>query len=427
MAWSALPDGFLDFVNQPFLDYTGLSTDSLYGSGWKSAVHSEDIQRLETWWQNLRQSQESGTTEVRLRRFDGSHRWFLMFANPLPDESGNIVRWYGTNLDIEDRKRGEEGHRVRELSWRQIVDTIPGHVATTGATGEVEFLNRQMLEFSGKTSEELKDWSRLGIVHSDDLPLVIEGWATSIETGQILDIEARLRRADGVYRWFQVRGVPVRNTEGKISAWYVLLTDIEDLKRAEQKLRQSEQDLRTITDTIRQPIVVLAPDGTTLYANRVALDNSGLTKDEVKSSGFLVRVCHPDDVDRVLEERSAGLSKGMPFDSEMRVLFKKGQYRWQLLQYNPLKDESGQIIRWYVTATDIDHQKRTEEQLRTENLVLREEIDNSSMFEEIVGSCKPMRHVLKQVEKVAPSDSTVLILGDTGTGKELIARALHRI
>jgi len=163
-----------------------------------------------------------------------------------------------------------------------------------------------------------------------------------------------------------------------------------------------------------------------LYANRVALDNSGLTMGEVKNEGFLARACHPDDVDRVLDERNVGLSKGIPFDSETRMLFKNGQYRWQLVQYNPLKAESGQIIRWYVTSTDIDDRKRTEEQLKNENLVLREEIDRSSMFEEIVGSSKPIRQLLKQVEKVAPSDSTVLILGETGTGKELIAHALHR-
>jgi len=115
-----------------------------------------------------------------------------------------------------------------------------------------------------------------------------------------------------------------------------------------------------------------------------------------------------------------------PFELEGRLLLKNGQYRWQLFQYNPLKDEYGEIIRWYVTATDIDDRKRAEERLHNENLVLREEIDRSSMFEEIVGSSKPMSQFLKKVEKVAPSDSTVLILGETGTGKELIARALHR-
>jgi formate hydrogenlyase transcriptional activator len=187
-----------------------------------------------------------------------------------------------------------------------------------------------------------------------------------------------------------------------------------------------EADLRTITDAIRQSIVVLAPDGTTLYANRVALDHTGVTPGEVNNEGFLVRAFHPEDIDRVRDERRVGLLEGVPFELEMRSLFKNGQYRWQLIQYNPLKDERGQIIRWYATATDIDDRKRTEERLRNENLVLREEIDRSSLFEEIVGSCKPMRQVLKQVEKVASSDSTVLISGETGTGKELIARALHR-
>jgi formate hydrogenlyase transcriptional activator len=299
LAWSAPPDGSLDFFNQRFRDYTGLSSDQLYGSEWKSAVHRDDIQQLETWWQGLRQSQ-AGTTEVRLRRFDGEYRWFQITASPVYDEHANLVRWCGIN------------------------------------------------------------------------------------------------------------------------------TDINDIKCSEQKLRQVEADLRTITDAIRQSIVVLAPDGTTLYANRVALDHTGVTPGEVNNEGFLVRAFHPEDIDRVRDERRVGLLEGVPFELEMRSLFKNGQYRWQLIQYSPLKDERGQIIRWYATATDIDDRKRTEERLRNENLVLREEIDRSSLFEEIVGSCKPMRLVLKQVEKVASSDSTVLISGETGTGKELIARALHR-
>jgi formate hydrogenlyase transcriptional activator len=171
--------------------------------------------------------------------------------------------------------------------------------------------------------------------------------------------------------------------------------------------------------------VVTAPDGTTLYANRVALDTTGLTQDVVKSEGFFRRAFHPEDLERVRAERQERLLRGAPFDLEMR-LFKNGQYRWQLIQYNPLKDEHGQIVRWYATATDINDQKKTEERLHNENIVLREEIDRSSMFGEIIGSSNLIRQLLKQVEKVAPSDSTVLVLGETGTGKELVARALHR-
>ena len=181
--------------------------------------------------------------EARMRRFDGAYRWFLFRANPLRDDSGNIVKWYGTNIDIEDRRRGEEALRASELSWRQVVDNIPGLVATMGAMGEVEFLNRQTLEYFGRASEDLKNWALIGAVHPDDLSGVIEARRKSIEAGQIYDVEHRCRRADGVYRWFQVRGLPVRDAQGSVTSWYLLLTDIEERKRAEEKLRRSEEFL----------------------------------------------------------------------------------------------------------------------------------------------------------------------------------------
>jgi PAS domain S-box-containing protein len=216
LGWSALPDGTLNYVNRRFREYTGLTLDELYGSGWKSAVHRDDIQPLESWLQELIQSREAGTTEVRLRRFDGSYRWFFVFASPLRDESGGVA-WYGTNIDIEDRKQAESTLRARELSWRQILDNIPGFVNKAGATGAPEFFNRPELEYFGKTNEELKDWGRIGVIHPEDLPGVTEAWATSLQTGRILDIETRFLRADGVYRWFQMRAIPARDAEGRIS------------------------------------------------------------------------------------------------------------------------------------------------------------------------------------------------------------------
>jgi PAS domain S-box-containing protein len=170
---------------------------------------------------------------------DGAYRWFLFRANPLRDEAGNIFKWCGTNIDIEDRRRGEEDLRARELSWRQIVDNIPGLIATMGALGEVEFLNRQTLEYFGKTGEALKNWSLIGVVHPDDLPRVIEVRRKFIDTGQVYDVEHRCRRADGVYRWFQVRGLPVHDAQGATIAWYLLLTDIDDRKKAEAQIEQA--------------------------------------------------------------------------------------------------------------------------------------------------------------------------------------------
>jgi formate hydrogenlyase transcriptional activator len=157
----------------------------------------------------------------------------------------------------------------------------------------------------------------------------------------------------------------------------------------------------------------------------VALDYTGLTPEEVKAGDFRSLVIHPEDIEVLRNTHQLALSRGVPFENEQRARRKDGQYRWFLIRYNPLLDENGSVLRWYATATDIDDRKRNEDRTRNESLALREEIERSSMFEEIVGSSEALRKVLLEVSKVAPTDSTVLILGETGTGKELIARAIH--
>ncbi|UWZ85181.1 sigma-54 interaction domain-containing protein [Occallatibacter riparius] len=213
--------------------------------------------------------------------------------------------------------------------------------------------------------------------------------------------------------------------------WYRTGADVEHGNRAERGLQQGEKDLLAITDAIANPIVVMAPDGTVLYVNQAILDQTGLPSTEVSNEGFFSRACHPDDVDRVLHQRSFGLQNGDSFEFEMRSL-KHGEYRWHLAQYRPLRDETGQILRWYCTATDIDDQKKNEERLRNHNAELaqervyfREQIRSEMGYEQIIGNSPALQHVLELVETVAPSDSTVLLLGETGTGKEMIARAVH--
>src|SRR5216683_2585221 len=204
-----------------------------------------------------------------------------------------------------------------------------------------------------------------------------------------------------------------------------LVQALEEIRKSQEQLRRDDEEFRRITDAIPHMIVVMQPDGRIIYANRLALDYTGLTLADVRSETFRTRAFHPEDIERVHKERGEGLLKGVPFENEQRFLRKDGQYRWFLHRYNPLLDEQGKVIRWYTTGTDIEDRKQAEDRMRSENVALREEIERSSMFEEIVGSSEPLRIVLKQVSKVAPTDSTVLILGETGTGKELIARAIH--
>lgn len=427
LAWSARPDGPAEFFNRPWLEYAGLSYDQARGVGWVKAVHPDDLNRLMEYWRSILASGKPGEIEARLRRFDGEYRWFLFRANPLRDKSGTVVKWYGTNVDIEDRKRAEQKLRESEKNLRTMVDAIRQSISVLAADGTVLYVNQVFQETTGVTIREGNATTFLArVFHPDDLGNILAERREGLARGIPFEFEARVLRKDGEYRWGLIQYNPLRDERGQIIRWYSTGTDIDDRKRAEQKLRESEENLRTITDAIRQSIVVLAPDGTMLYANRVLREATGLTIREVNDKTFLTRLNHPDDLDRVLAERQEGLLRGTPFEVEVRVLTKSGQYRWWLLQYNPLKDERGQIMRWYGTGTDIDDRKRTEERLRNENLVLREEINSSSMFEDIVGSSEPLRKVLTQVSKVAPSDSTVLILGETGTGKELIARAIHK-
>jgi formate hydrogenlyase transcriptional activator len=316
-----------------------------------------------------------------------------------------------------------------EFKLRQVIDTIPTLVWSNLPDGSNEFLNRNWHEYTGLSPEESHGWGWQAAFHPEDLPVLMEKWKGMLVSGEAGEIEARLRRHDGTYRWFLIRAEPFRDEAGKIVRWYGTSTDIDDRKQAENKLRQGERELRELIDHLPQCVVVLDKEGVLLQTNKTMLDYNGYTLEEMRGTGCQDRHrrdLHPDDLERVQNERRAGLAGGVPFESEKRLLGKDGRYRWFLFRYKPVVNEDGHIVRWFATATDIEERKHAEERTRNENLALREQIDRDSMFEDIVGSSDALRKVLRQVAKVAPSDSTVMILGETGTGKELLARAIHK-
>src|SRR5258705_1408391 len=180
---------------------------------------------------------------------------------------------------------------------------------------------------------------------------------------------------------------------------------------------------RALEESSAQPIVLLDAAGNAIKENRTVLEYTGLTMDQVRERSFRSRVFRRDDVERLRVERQQGLARELPFSNEQRALRKDGQYRWFLVQYNPFRDPLGRLLRWYVTGTDVDDRKRADERARADDQALRDEIDCCSMFGEIVGSSAPLKRVLAQVTRVAATDTTVLIVGETGTGKELIAQA----
>lgn len=361
-AWTTRPDGYCDFLNQVWLNYAGMSAEQAQGWAWAQAIHADDRKRLVEEWRSCLDSGTPVDTEARIRRFDGSYRWFLIRANPLRNETGHILKWYGTCIDIEDHKRVEGDLRSKELSWRQIVDNIPGLVATMGASGEVEFLNRQTLEYFGKTNEELKNWSLMGAVHPDDLPRVIEARVKAIETGQIYEVEHRCRRADGAYRWFQVRGIPVRDAEGTIITWYLLLTDVDDRKKAEEALCARELDARSLLDNVPGFLGRHSPDGTPEIVNRPFLQYQGKTVEEI-GRWRTSDVVHPEDLARVIEGFGNGISSGQPWGLEFRLRRSDGIYRWFEARWVPVRDVDGRILHWNALTTDIDDRKKAQDAL----------------------------------------------------------------
>ena len=391
-------------------DYTEIALSYGLRAAWSQPLISKDNELLGTFAIYYREPRQPSDSDLKL--IEGA-------ANIA------VIAIKGERSQTALKNAFEE-IKQSEARLRKIIDTIPTLAWCGLPDASKEFFNKRWHDYTGLSPEEASGWGWKVTIHADDLEKLMDRSFEFIASEDPGEVEARMRRFDGEYRWFLFRAEPLRDEHGNVVNWYGTNTDIEDRKRAEEKLRQDEMELRQITDAITQTVMVLAPDGTGLYANQSMLDFSGLTMREVMAADFRTRFFHPEDVERLRDERRQALSRGVPFENEQRVRRRDGQYRWFLIHYKPLRNEQGQIIRWYATGTDIEDRKQAEEQIRSENLALREEIDHASMFEEIVGSSEALHTVLRQVARVAPMDSTVLILGETGVGKELIARAIHK-
>jgi len=247
VVWTARPDGDLDFLNQYWCEYTGLTASEGYGQGWLAALHADDRLEILERWQAILATGEPREMEARIRRFDGEYRWFTFRTHPVIDASGQVIQWCGVNIDVEERKRSEETLNASEHLFRLIVDNLPTLVSLRSPTGGLEFANRHVLEYVGATLKELQALETTGPVHPEDRPHLLAAWEVAIRTGEPYDIEVRRRRADGVYRWFHSRGFPLRDADGRIVTWYLLGTDIDDRKHAEDALQRAQSELSHVS------------------------------------------------------------------------------------------------------------------------------------------------------------------------------------
>lgn len=548
---TARPDGYLDYFNKPWLEYLGATLEQVSGWNWRAFIHPEDVAGIVAKWLASLGSGEVFEYETRVRRADGEYRWMFHRKVPLRDEQGNIVKWYGSSMDIQERKRAEQGWQRNEFylaegqrlahmgSWafdpdgfdywspelfrmhgldpagkapcvqeylncihpqdresmatlikRILAEALPfdatkrivrpdgevryvrsvgvpfvdsqsskkyvgtaidvtehelltlelrrreGYLAEaqrlshTGSFGwkpdsrEIVWSDETYRIFEYEHSEKLTLDMAFQRVHPDDRAFAQEVIERATTLGTDFEVERRLLMPSGATKHIHVRAHALHDSPAKIE-FIGAVTDITERKIAEEQIREQEMELRQMLDLTPQLAAVFGPNRERLYINRTALDYLGVSFDEWLRDKLYAEI-HPDDVERLKTSADRALSNPSPYELEIRVRKRDRSYRWFLARYNPVRDEAGQIRRWYVACTDIEDRKRAEETLRQENVALREEIDKASMFEEIVGTSPALQAVLSRISKVARSDSTVLITGETGTGKELVARAIHR-
>jgi formate hydrogenlyase transcriptional activator len=462
--------GEVQLLNRQVLEYFGKTIEELKNWATTDAVHPDDLPRVVAAFTSSVETGHPYDIEHRCRRADGVYRWFQVRALPLRDTEGRIVSWYILLTDIDDRKRAEEALRASELNFRVIIDSIPGLVHTLTAAGELEFVNQQNLDYFGKTLEELRSWASSDVFHPDDIPRALDAWKHTLETGLPDELECRLRRADGVYRWFQLRCLPLRDSDGSIIRWMSLHTDIDDRKKAEDRLNllfevtnqvvsnlQLRDLLRAISGNIRRVMqcdcASLALPNAENQLQLSVLDfpegkgffhEEGVYSIEESPYGTAFRTMKPLALNTpyptwlnnpVVQSRIGEGFKSLCFIPLIRRNRAIGTLNLGRLMGDVFNEQdvfflgqvASQIAIAVENALEFGQITKAKERLADQKLYLEQEIRVEQNFEEIIGNSPRLKAVIESIRIVAPADSTVLIQGETGTGKELIARAIHNL
>jgi PAS domain S-box-containing protein len=424
-------DGAIVGANEAFLSLVQYGLEDLVTGRvrWTDLTPGDWHERDERALTELKETGTAQPYEKEYFRKDGS-RVPVLIGGALFEGRNEGIAFV---LDLSEQKRAEESLRSSEAYLAEAQKLSQTGSWAWSPDRDIRYWSEEcyrVLSFDPQDGlPRFEDFFQR--LHPDDQPGFRELIQTATREKSEWEADYRIVHPDGPVRDIHVVAHPILSSSGQLHEFVGTVIDVTERKRAEEELRRSEMELRQMLDLAPQQVAVFGPGGERLYANRVALDYVGLSLEEWRQApggpsrpGWFI---HPDDRERAARGFSEGTRPGgSAFEMELRVQGADGSYRWFLLRYNPLRDDKGQIMRWYVASTDIEDRKRVEERLQRENVALREEIDQTSMFEEIVGTSPALQTVLARISKVAPSGSTVLITGETGTGKELVARAIHR-
>jgi PAS domain S-box-containing protein len=357
LVWNTAADG--QIVDMPeWRALTGQTVDEVRGQGWLDALHPDDRDRSQVAWQTAVDTRSTYVTEYRIRRWDGEYRWHQARGVAIQDEDGSIREWVGICVDMEDSKRLREG----EARFHAITNSIDQMIWSTLPDGYHDFYNQRWYDFLGmpEGSTDGEGWN--GVFHPDDQQRAWAVWRHSLATGELYEIEYRMRHKSGQYRWVLGRAQPVRGEDGRITRWFGTCTDIQDLVDARERFRESEARLHAITNSIDQLIWSTLPDGYHDFYNQRWYDFLGMPEGSTDGEGWN-EVFHPDDQQRAWAVWRHSLATGEVYEIEYRMRHKSGQYRWMLGRAQPVRGEDGRITRWFGTCTDIHDLIDTRERL----------------------------------------------------------------
>jgi PAS domain S-box-containing protein len=370
MLWSATAEGDIDYCNERLLAYSGLTAETVMNDKWVNLLHPDDRAPTAEIWRGCIATGAPYSVEVRhFHVADQTYRWILTLALPLRDGEGRVIKWYGSCVDIHDRKLAEEALRASERRLAQTIDTIPANVFSAGTDGSVNYLNARMREWFGRADEKIMASEWIHLTHPEDRDGTVEAWLGAVAAQTPYRRKVRFLHHSGEYRWCDNQAHPLRDAQGAIIAWHGVVNDIHDRTLAEDALLASERNLRLTIDTIPTLAWSARADGGADFFNRHYLEYVGLPEEELRDWQW-TRVIHPDDLAAIIATWQQLGASGTGGEAQARVRRHDGAYRWFSFRAHPLRNDKGEVIKWYGANVDIDEQKRATMMLAGERQLL---------------------------------------------------------
>ena len=332
-------------------------------------VHPED---RDLWQGTIEQAirDRSGyEVEFRILLPDGALRWIHTVAHQVLNREGAVDRFVGSSMDVTERKTADEKIRRNERELRTMLEIIPAHVGVTQPDGTVDFVSQSWLDYSGQTREEAMGLGWANAIHPEDLDRELANWRAALASGEPVEQEARFRNVDGIYRWFLIHNIPLRDEDGKVIKWYGILFDINALKETESALQTREHELVGIIETIPSLLWSASPIGEVTHISQRVREYSGMSFEDFLNLGWK-NIIHPDDFEDTATKFLRAIGTGESYSAIHRLRGADGEYRWHHARGEPLRDPHGKIIKWYGLSIDIDERKRAEDHLRDTGIKL---------------------------------------------------------